>query len=69
VATLDASQETKLLETRSFRYDCGCTLEQILPILGGWKTRLDELFEGADVIHIQCPRCAANYRVTRDMIR
>ena len=69
VANIDTTQETKLLETRRFRFECGCTLEKILPILGGWKNRLDELFEDADVINLQCPRCAAKYHVTRDMIR
>jgi molecular chaperone Hsp33 len=69
VACIDASQETRLLETRRFRFECGCTLEQILPILGGWKNRLDDLFADADTINLQCPRCAAGYRVTRDMIR
>jgi molecular chaperone Hsp33 len=68
VATIDATQETKLLETRRFRFECGCTLEKILPILGGWKNRLDELFADADSINLQCPRCAANYYVSRDMI-
>jgi len=68
VARIDATQETKLLETRRFRFSCGCTLERILPILGGWKNRLDELFAGTESITIQCPRCAASYRVTRKML-
>ena len=61
-------EETTLLETRRFRFRCGCNLEKILPILGGWRNRLDDLFESADHINVQCPRCAAKYRVTRDMI-
>jgi molecular chaperone Hsp33 len=61
-------EETTVLETRRFRFFCGCSLEKILPILGGWKERPDALFEGADAITIQCPRCAAKYEVTRDMI-
>lgn len=68
VAAIDRLEETKLLETRRFRFHCGCTLERILPVLGGWRERLDDLFEDADAITIQCPRCAARYRVTRDMI-
>ena len=68
VAAIDATEETRLLETRSFRFDCGCTLERILPILGGWKDRLDELFGDEDSISIQCPRCAARYAVNRDML-
>lgn len=68
VAKISETEETTLLETRRFRFHCGCTLEKILPILGGWRERLDDLFEAADFINIQCPRCAAKYRVTRDMI-
>ncbi len=69
VSNIKSTEETKALETRRFRFHCGCTLEQILPVLGGWRDRLDELFEDADTIKIQCPRCAANYRVSRDMIQ
>ncbi len=68
VAKIAETEETNLLETRRFRFHCGCTLEKILPVLGGWKDRLDDLFEGEDEIFIQCPRCAARYAVTKDMI-
>lgn len=68
VVGIVSTEETKVLETRRFRFHCGCTLEKILPVLGGWRERLDELFEDADTIKIQCPRCAAAYRVSRDML-
>jgi len=76
LASLDAeaaervqqTEETSLLETRRFRFHCGCDLGKILPVLGSWRERPDDLFEDADVITVQCPRCAAKYRVTRDMI-
>lgn len=68
VSRIDAAEETRLLETRRLRFHCDCTLDRILPVLGGWRERLDELFEDADTIRIQCPRCAAAYRVSRDMI-
>ncbi len=68
LATLDKTEETSLLETRRFRFHCGCTLERILPVLGGWRERLDELFGESDFIKLQCPRCAANYEVSRDML-
>lgn len=68
VSRVDTDEEIHLLETRRFRFHCGCTIDKILPILGGWKGRLDELFEDSDAIQIQCPRCAAGYSVTRDMI-
>jgi molecular chaperone Hsp33 len=68
VATLDVAEETSVLERRRFRFSCGCSLEKILPVLGGWRDRPEEIFAGADVITIQCPRCAAKYRVTREML-
>ncbi len=68
ISTIDADQATSLLETRHFRFHCGCTVEKILPILGGWRDKPDELFADADVITVQCPRCAASYQITRDMI-
>lgn len=67
-AAITTSEETKLLETRRFRFHCGCNLQRILPILGNWRNRLDELFHDATEITIQCPRCAASYRVSRDQI-
>lgn len=68
VEKISETEETTLLETRKFRFHCGCTVEKILPILGGWKDRLDDLFGDAESISIQCPRCAAKYAITRDMI-
>ncbi len=68
VEAIDTTEETNVLETRRFRFHCGCTLERILPVLSGWSDRRDELFEDADVIRIQCPRCAARYKVSRDML-
>ncbi len=67
-AAITRDEETRLLETRKFRFECGCTLERILPILGGWRHKLDELFQGEDQITIQCPRCAARYRISRETL-
>ncbi|MEP4079631.1 Hsp33 family molecular chaperone HslO [Haloferula sp.] len=68
VTRIQEDEETKTLETRKFRFQCGCDINKILPALGGWKDKPDELFEGADQINVQCPRCAASYLVTRDML-
>lgn len=68
VNNLQRNEETKVIETRKFRFDCGCNLEKILPILGAWREKPDELFQGADQVTVQCPRCAASYLVTRDML-
>lgn len=68
VLRLEQVEETKLMETRRFRFHCGCTLDRVLPALGAWRDKPDELFEGGAHITIQCPRCAAKFTVTRDMI-
>ena len=68
VADIGSREETGLLERRRFRFFCGCSLERILPILGGWRDKPETLFEGAEAITIQCPRCAAKYQVTRGML-
>jgi len=68
IKNISDSEETKLLETRPLRFHCGCTLGRILPVLGSWKERQEELFDGEDHITIQCPRCAARYSVFRDML-
>lgn len=69
ISQMEETEETNQLETRKFRFHCGCTLERILPVLGGWRDRLDELFGEAEHISLQCPRCSASYRVTREMIQ
>jgi molecular chaperone Hsp33 len=68
VANISETEETNLLETRHFRFHCGCTVDKILPILGSWRDKPDELFHGEDSIRVQCPRCAASYLITRDML-
>lgn len=68
VSNISETEELHPLENRNFRFHCGCTLERILPILGSWRDRPDELFEGSEQIVLQCPRCAAKYIITRDMI-
>jgi len=68
VAGIDQAEETHVLERRKFRFFCGCSLAKILPILGGWRERLDELFGEAQAVTIQCPRCAGKFQVTREML-
>lgn len=60
-------EQTKLLETRKFKFHCGCSLERILPSLSAYKGKADALFEGASELEIQCPRCGTHYIITPDM--
>lgn len=66
VAQITDTEETKVLETRKFHFNCGCSIERILPSLSSWKEKPDELFQGEDSIKVNCPRCGAHYKVTRD---
>lgn len=68
VSSITHSEETKILETRRLRFHCGCNVERVLPALSAYKKRLDELFGNRKSIRIQCPRCAAYYEITRDML-
>ncbi len=69
MANLEIDENTRVLETRKFRFLCGCTVEKILPTLKAFKGKKDELFQGDDRLEITCPRCAAIYHVTRDELK
>ncbi|GAA5495020.1 33 kDa chaperonin [Rubritalea halochordaticola] len=62
------TEETKVLETRKFRFFCGCSVEKILPALAAYKNNKEALFHGDPAIEVSCPRCAAKYIVTPDML-
>lgn len=68
VLKMEHLEETRVLETRQFRFHCGCSIEKILPALGAWRDRPETLFRGEEKIVVQCPRCAAKYIVTQDML-
>lgn len=60
-------EELGPLERRGFRLGCGCTRETILRMLrGATGGDLDELYGDLDELRIECPRCAAVFRVPRD---
>ncbi|MGB0775547.1 MAG: Hsp33 family molecular chaperone HslO [Akkermansiaceae bacterium] len=67
-ASIVEDEQTKVLETRRFKFACGCSAERIVPTLASWKDKLGELFQGDDQIKINCPRCGASYAITRDML-
>jgi molecular chaperone Hsp33 len=66
VSQLLEIEETKVLETRKFKFACGCSLEKILPTLSAWKDKPEELFGDDATLNLQCPRCAKKYQVLRD---
>ena len=68
VKKITETEQTKVLETRKFRFHCGCSLDKIIPALSSWKDRKEELFQGDPGIEVSCPRCSAKYIVTPDML-
>lgn len=69
VRRLEETETTSLMETRIFRWHCGCNQDRMLEVLAPvMRTDAEGLFEGAPVITIQCPRCAARHAITREAL-
>lgn len=67
VKNLDQTETLAQIERRLYRWHCGCSQRKILAALGpAARGGLDELFGDAELIHVQCPRCAASYAITRE---
>ncbi len=68
-AALPGEPQVRLLETRVFRHDCGCTHEQMLGVLEPVMRRDPAgLFEDSETITISCPRCGTRHTITREQL-
>jgi molecular chaperone Hsp33 len=67
VREIESRETLSVLERRLYRWHCGCDqrrmLEVLLPVM---KQDPDGLFGGEESIEIQCPRCSARHRITRE---
>lgn len=68
IRLIEEQEETRILETRRFRFYCGCSVDKILPALRAMKGNLADLLSERGNIEVTCPRCAAAYRITTDML-
>jgi len=69
IREIDEKETLSLLETRSYRFECGCSQDKIFPILAGMGGEtIDSIFEGQEVIPTSCPRCGAKYAITREAL-
>ena len=67
VKTIAQTQTLARIERRLYRWHCGCEQRKILATLApAAQHGLGDLFGDSEVIHVQCPRCAANYSITRE---
>lgn len=66
VLEIEENEVLTLLETRGYKFECGCDMERLWPVITRLpKEDLDHIFEDG-VAQITCPRCAAVYRTTRE---
>ncbi|MEM7600607.1 MAG: Hsp33 family molecular chaperone HslO [Verrucomicrobiota bacterium] len=69
VRRMDETETLSLLETRSYRFACGCSQDKIFPIIANMAPEtIDSLFEGQEVMPSSCPRCGAKYAITREAL-
>jgi molecular chaperone Hsp33 len=67
VKDIAKTQTLARIERRLYRWHCGCEQRKILSALApAAQHGLGDLFGDGEVIHVQCPRCAANYTITRE---
>lgn len=67
VADLAQTEILSHIETRHFRWHCGCHRERIEKILlAPMADDPEALFGNDEIITVNCPRCAGRYRVSRE---
>lgn len=66
IASLARDADRKPLETRSYRFECGCSPERIAEaIFPALRANLDEVFAGDTHINVPCPRCGRKHELPR----
>lgn len=57
------------LQRRNYRWHCNCNQGQILGVMAATaREDMDAVFGEAEATDVQCPRCAARYSFTREMM-
>ena len=66
VLALDTAEHLTLLETRGYVFECGCSVERLMPIIMRLpKDDLEHIFADGVAI-ITCPRCGAVFRTAKE---
>ncbi|HRQ88990.1 MAG TPA: Hsp33 family molecular chaperone HslO, partial [Bacteroidia bacterium] len=69
IREIDRTETLGLLETRQYRFDCGCGPERIYPIVANLtEDALASVFAGSETMSASCPRCGARYMITREAL-
>lgn len=65
VQALAANETLSRIERRLYRWHCGCGQRKLLAALApAARNDLGGLFGDEEIIHVQCPRCAASHAIT-----
>jgi molecular chaperone Hsp33 len=66
VLELENTEHLTLLETRGYLFDCGCSVERLMPIIMRLpQDDLDHIFADG-IAQITCPRCGSVYRTPKE---
>lgn len=69
IRRLDECETLSLLETRQYRWECGCSQARMMGVLAPVMRRDPEgLFGGDEVLRVSCPRCGMRHAVTRESL-
>ncbi len=67
VAELNRSETLARIEKRAYQWRCGCTQQKILgAIAPAFRADPEGVFGENESIHVECPRCAAQYILTKE---
>lgn len=69
VSRLKESETLRLLEKRTYRWNCGCTQDRMCEILvPAMRADPEALFGEEASLRITCPRCGARHTITREAL-
>lgn len=69
VQNLAETEDLNTIETRVFRWLCGCSHQKILQVLVPvMREDAESLFGSDESVEVLCPRCGARYRITREAL-
>jgi molecular chaperone Hsp33 len=69
IRALDGTEELGLLETRTYRWECGCTQDRMFAVLASvMRTDPEGLFGDDAALRMSCPRCGARHTITREAL-
>jgi molecular chaperone Hsp33 len=64
-----ANESTRMLDEKTFRFQCGCNIETMREVMGGlFRDDPEDLFRGEAGVEVFCPRCARRWWITRDQL-